>query len=90
MEAVAIGDFKMRETNSRSKFIEQRKEDPPFKTVVEMSHCGSWRMHEDVARAVDDLLNSRECRHVTNARPFQCADEFATFSEDDECLLSKV
>ena len=59
VEPVAIGDFKMREMNARSKFIEQRKEDPAFKLVIEISEMGKWHIHEDVARSVDDILRNR-------------------------------
>ena len=34
--------------------MQQRKEEPAFKTVIEISDVGLWRIHDDVARAVDN------------------------------------
>jgi len=41
VESVAIGDFRMRETNARSKCVEKRKTAPAFKTVIEIKENAS-------------------------------------------------
>jgi hypothetical protein len=50
-ESVAIGDFMMRERNSRNKFVEQRKETPPFKSVIEIRPSGAF--HSEPTCPVD-------------------------------------
>ena len=59
VESVAVSDFKMREMNATRKFIEQRKEGPAFKLVIEVGEEGKWEVHEDVAQSVDDILRGR-------------------------------
>lgn len=82
VESVAIGDFKMREMNSRSKFVEQRREQPAFQTIIEISELGILHVHEDVALAVDNILRGRDSdARVVNISGDQRASNAATSAD---------
>ena len=55
-EKSALISDTMRETHSATKFHEFLEGEPAFKTVIEINECGSWRVHDNVARAVTALL----------------------------------
>eukprot|EP00747_Dinoflagellata_sp_TGD_P093358 gnl/TRDRNA2_/TRDRNA2_165742_c1_seq2.p1 gnl/TRDRNA2_/TRDRNA2_165742_c1~~gnl/TRDRNA2_/TRDRNA2_165742_c1_seq2.p1 ORF type:complete len:168 (-),score=11.69 gnl/TRDRNA2_/TRDRNA2_165742_c1_seq2:393-896(-) len=55
MELVPVGDARARGLNVRTKFIEQRKEQPLFEVVIDILQSG-WRIDDDVAWSVDDFL----------------------------------
>ena len=46
--------------------MQQRKEEPPFKTVIELSDVGLWRIHDVVASAVNNATD-RELKLAANS-----------------------
>ena len=59
VDSAVVGDLRMRETRSATKFDQFRKGEPTFKTIIEIGEDGEWRVYEDVALAVDQVLQRR-------------------------------
>ncbi|CAE8673341.1 unnamed protein product [Polarella glacialis] len=60
VKSALIGDQRMRETHSQSKYQEFLEYEPAFSTVIEISETGKWRVIDDVSKAVTELLNGRD------------------------------
>ncbi|CAE8655677.1 unnamed protein product [Polarella glacialis] len=60
VKSALIGDQRMQETHSQSKYQEFLEYEPAFSTVIEISETGQWRVIDDVSKAVTELLNGRD------------------------------
>jgi stage III sporulation protein SpoIIIAA len=60
IQAVILGDTTVRQTNSTKKTQLERKGAPCFTTLIELVGPSKWRIHKNVAKSVDCLLNGKK------------------------------
>jgi len=60
IQSVTLGDEEARRRGRGSKSVLERQAPPTFSVAVEMLSIGVWRVHTDVASAVDSLLQGAE------------------------------